>query len=86
MLKTLLMLGLFNYLETYYNENGVCTLEKVYNHSGLVQSPSYFDAANGNALEWDQNSAGYLNAWQWVNNWNGARPDSYYDRNKVLCH
>ena len=40
-------------------------------------SPSNFNATNGNANEWIQNSAGYLNQWTWVTDWYGARPDSY---------
>ena len=39
-----------------------------------TMSPTYFYAANGSAFEWMQDSAGYLNAWQWVINWYGARP------------
>ena len=41
-----------------------------------TMSPSSFDATNGNANEWMQNSAGYLSNWG-VNNSLGARPDSY---------
>ena len=40
-------------------------------------SPSNFNATNGDANEWNQNSAGYLNNWWGVNNSLGARPDSY---------
>ena len=40
-------------------------------------SPSYFESVNGDAREWNQNSAGYLSPWNDVNNTNGARPDSY---------
>ena len=44
-------------------------------------SPSNFNATNGNANEWMQNSAGYLSNWNVTNNL-GARPDSYYDRSQ----
>ena len=36
-------------------------------------SPSNFNATNGNASEWNQNSAGYLNPWNNVDNTFGAR-------------
>ena len=36
-------------------------------------SPSNFNATNGNAREWNQNSAGYLNPWNNVDNTFGAR-------------
>ena len=47
-------------------------------------SPSYFESVNGNAREWNQNSAGYLSPWNDVNTTNGARPDSYQDRSSSM--
>ena len=41
------------------------------------QSPSNFNATDGTANEWNENSAGYLNPWTWVTNTYGARPASY---------
>ena len=49
-----------------------CSRESLQNY-GITLSPSNFDATNGNASGWNQNSAGYLNQWTWVTDWYGAR-------------
>ena len=61
----------------YYNRSRAKVLQRKPTELRDYQSPSNFDAANGNANEWIQNSAGYLNQWTWVTDWYGARPDSY---------
>ena len=53
-----------------------CSRESLQNY-GITLSPSNFDATNGNASGWNQNSAGYINNWWGVNNSIGDRPDSY---------
>ena len=39
-----------------------------------TMSPSSFDATDGVAVEWLQNSAGFLNPWAWIHDTFGARP------------
>ena len=39
-----------------------------------TMSPSLFYATSGYAHGWNENSTGYLNPWNWVTNWYGARP------------
>ena len=57
----------------YYNRSRAKVLQRKPTELLDYQSPSNFDATNGAANEWNQNSAGYLNQWTWVTDWYGAR-------------
>ena len=39
-----------------------------------TMSHSHFNASSGAAIEWFQDSTGYLSQWTWVTDWYGARP------------
>ena len=57
----------------YYNRSRAKVLQRKPTELRNYQSPSNFDATNGNAREWNQNSAGNLNPWAWIHDTFGAR-------------
>ena len=57
----------------YYNRSGAELQRKSTKPRSYFWSPSNFDATNGVANEWIQNSAGNLNPWAWIHDTFGAR-------------
>ena len=70
--------GLITYDELVFagmDQGHVNKLSWVYSSQHYwTMSPSRFDATDGRAIEWLQNSAGFLDSWTWVAGWYGARP------------